>query len=101
MTISSSASTDGQSLTIGVSGLFDFGVHREFRDAYEANSKGIKDFVIDLHDTEFMDSTACGMLLVFRDYVGGDSASVKIVNCNDDIKSVLGLVHFDKLFNIS
>ena len=64
MSLSTTVSPDGSTVTIAISGRFDFGIHREFRNAYEkaevksANPK----YVVDLGGTEYMDSSALGML---------------------------------------
>ena len=41
------------------------------------------------------------MLLLLRDYVGGDESDVRLVNCNSDVRKILAISNFDKLFDIS
>ena len=48
----------------------------------------------------YLDSSALGMLLLLRDYAGGDSASITIVHCNDDIKKIFAISNFEQLFDI-
>ena len=102
MSLSTQISEDGRTVTISISGRFDFGIHREFRNAYEkaeiteANPK----FVVDLGGTDYMDSSALGMLLLLREHAGGDKSDVAIVNCRPVIKEILDIANFDKLFAI-
>ena len=54
-----------------------------------------------MKDTTYMDSSALGMLLLLRDHAGGDTAEVQVVNSNSDVRKILGISNFDKLFDIS
>ena len=40
------------------------------------------------------------MLLLLRDYAGGDSAQILIVNCNPDVRKILSISNFEQLFKI-
>ena len=101
MSIESEVSLDGTKLTITVKGRFDFGSHQKFRDAYERFYKVPEVYVVDLKDTTYMDSSALGMLLLLRDHAGGDNADVQVVNSNSDVRKILAISNFDKLFDIS
>ncbi len=101
MRVSRQLSPDGKHLTIKISGRFDFSLHEEFRKAYEGMGANGTSFQIDLGQTEYIDSAACGMLLVFRDAVGGDHADISIVNASPVIKKTLQLLQFQRLFKIS
>lgn len=102
MSLSTRVSDDGASVTIAISGRFDFGIHREFRNAYEKAEVKTPHpkFVVDLGGTEYMDSSALGMLLLLREHAGGDRSDVTIVNCRPVIKEILDIANFDKLFTI-
>ena len=97
MAISTTNSENG--LTIAIDGRFDFSSHKEFRDAYKATDPGAS-FVIDMTATDYMDSSALGMLLLLREYAGADKAKVKITGCSPDIKKILTISNFQKLFDI-
>ncbi|MGK0248603.1 MAG: anti-anti-sigma factor [Oleispira sp.] len=90
----------GSELTIKVNGRFDFSTHQEFREAYETISPDVDRYIVDLGNTSYLDSSALGMLLLLRDHAGGDSASVKIVKCNDDVRKILTISNFEQLFTI-
>jgi anti-anti-sigma factor len=90
----------GKELTIKVDGRFDFSAHQEFRGAYEAISSDVNRYIVDLGNTSYLDSSALGMLLLLRDYAGGDSASIKIVKCNDYVRKIFTISNFEQLFTI-
>jgi anti-anti-sigma factor len=94
-----STSDENGTITISVSGNFDFSSHRDFIDAYKQYEKHQKRFVVDLNKAEYMDSSALGMLLQLKEYSkGGDS--VVISNPNDDVTKILQIAKFDQLFKI-
>ena len=87
--------------TLRIDGEFDFKLNRSFREFYEKAPPETQRYVIDLANTQYMDSSALGMLLLLRDYVDGDRKRVFIVNCNHEIKKIMTITNFDRLFNIS
>jgi len=100
MSVSAQTNQNGKELTINIEGRFDFSSHQEFRQIYENASSDISEFVIDMNDATYLDSSALGMLLLLRDHAGGDNADIKIVHCNDDVKKILTISNFGQLFNI-
>ncbi|MFT3931530.1 MAG: STAS domain-containing protein [Spongiibacteraceae bacterium] len=100
MTIIAKPSTDGSELTIEVEGRFDFSAHLEFRKAYEKPGPKPKKFVIDMSRTSYLDSSALGMLLLLRDFAGGDSARINISHCSPEVKNILTVSNFDQLFTL-
>lgn len=101
MTVESEVSLDGTKLTIAIKGRFDFGSHQTFREAYERFYKVPQLYVVDLKETTYLDSSALGMLLLLRDHAGGDEADIRVINSNSDVRKILGISNFDKLFDIS
>lgn len=98
--MSVTASESGNTVTIKVTGRFDFSAHQEFINAYRDVPKGEKAFVVDLSATEYMDSSAMGMLLQLREHA--DKASrIELANANANIQEILKIANFDKLFNVS
>jgi len=101
MTLTTQVSNDGHIVTISINGRFDFNLYKDFRDAYETGlNKGNIKFIINLSQTEYMDSSALGMLLVLKERTGGDNSSIVLKNCNKEIKNILSISNFDKLFSI-
>jgi anti-anti-sigma factor len=87
---------------IKVGERFDFSLHADFRKACEASlaDRGLSKYVVDLGDTVYMDSSALGMLLVFRESVG-DGGRITLANCRDEIREILNIANFQKLFEIN
>lgn len=100
MSVESEVSLDGKTLTIAIKGRFDFGSHQVFRDAYERFYKVPQVYIVDLKETTYMDSSALGMLLLLRDHAGGDNSEVRVINSSSDVRKILAISNFDKLFDI-
>lgn len=100
MPIQTRRSHDGRTLIIKIEGRFDFSTHQAFRDAYEHGGKDTHDYVVDLSEATYLDSSALGMLLLLRDYAGGDNARIAIENCNNDVRKILTISNFEQLFTI-
>lgn len=101
MAINTNIDTGTQTLVIKVSGRFDFGVHQDFRKATEQATQEIKTIVVDMANTDYVDSSALGMLLVLRDKVGDNKSAVLIKSAKPDVRKILEIANFDKLFTLS
>jgi len=100
--MSVSCNVSGNKVNISVSGRFDFSSHKEFREAYrKAPSGSNNEYLIDLSATDYIDSSALGMMLLLREHAGGDQSDVSITGCRVDVKDILMVSNFDKLFKIS
>ncbi len=100
MSIIAKPSADGAELTIEVEGRFDFSAHLDFRKAYEKSAPKPKKYVIDMGRASYLDSSALGMLLLLRDFAGGDTAQVSISHCSPEVKNILTVSNFDQLFQL-
>ncbi len=92
--------TSGKQHTIKIQGRFDFSVQRDFRKAYEKAASNSQ-FILDFSSADYMDSSALGMLLLLRDYAGAENADISLNKCPSEIKSILEISNFQKLFKIS
>ncbi|AVE04935.1 STAS domain-containing protein [Pseudomonas sp. R11F] len=101
MSVTSEVSLDGKQLTIAIKGRFDFGSHQHFREAYERFYKVPDAYTVDLKEATYLDSSALGMLLLLRDHAGGDDSQVTLINCSPDVRKILAISNFDKLFDIN
>lgn len=99
--VTATSAESGKQLKIEINGRFDFAAHQQFRDAYEKVFPKPETYVIDLAKTNYLDSSALGMLLLLRDHAGGEASSVKVVNSSADVRKILAISNFDKLFEIS
>ena len=95
-------SVDYQSdeVKITITGRFDFSQHKQFKDCYERKGKQAKSYTVDLGSVDYIDSSALGMLLILREYAGGASARIAIRNCSPEVKKLLQVANFEKLFAI-
>ncbi|NWB29390.1 STAS domain-containing protein [Pseudomonas gingeri] len=101
MAVESAVTDNGRKLTISIKGRFDFGKHQEFRDSYERVDTRPESVIVDLNETTYLDSSALGMLLLLRDHAGGDDADIRVINSNSDVRKILAISNFDKLFDIA
>jgi HptB-dependent secretion and biofilm anti anti-sigma factor len=92
-------SQDGNEITISLPEKFDFQLHKEFRQAYE--EADAKSLVLDMNKTQYMDSSALGMLLQLKEYSDNNNSKICIKNASNNIMQIMQIAHFDKLFTIA
>jgi anti-anti-sigma factor len=91
----------GRSVIISVAGRLDFHCHDEFRKVYESDAPGeVGEYVVDLKQTDYIDSSALGMLLLLREAVAGID-KVRIVNCQPAVRRILEIANFNQLFLVT
>jgi len=100
MAISTKISEDNKILTIAVSGNFDINSYHKFGTSYKDILQPGMDVIIDLAETEYMDSSSLGMLLMLRERAGSDNSQIEIKNCSPGITKILTTANFDKLFKM-
>ena len=101
MSITTSLSDNKLTKEINISGDFDFNLRKPFRDAYINETNNIKEFNINLRNTDYLDSSALGMLLLFKEHADNYSQKIRITNVNPKIKELLDLSNFGQIFDIS
>ncbi len=88
--------------TIKLQGRFDFNTHREFRAFSETTlQEAPSQIQVDLAGVDYLDSSALGMLLMLRDKAQAGNKTVALVNCRGNVRQVLDIANFGKLFSIS
>jgi len=90
----------GDCTILRIEGRFDFNTQREFRETtsmllQDTNAHVVQ---IDLGDVDYIDSSALGMLLMFRDKLRAANKTISLANCRGSVKQVLDIAKFDKLF---
>ncbi len=95
MGIETSVSEDGKTITISVNGRFDFSVHKDFRNSYKDHPANTH-YRVNLSSTDYLDSSALGMLLLLKKHA---DSNVVIEKPNEEVKRVLTIANFDKVFN--
>ena len=89
-----------RNLTISISGRFDFAVHREFRAAVDAIDNEISDVFIDFRTTEYVDSSALGMLLLLKNKMNNQKEKVTLINAKPEVKKIFEIANFGQLFTL-
>ncbi len=100
MGISTTVSDGGDKVTIAVAGKFDFQLYDEFRASYADTAGSGVAYVVDLSDTEYLDSSALGMLLLLREHAGGEASKIEIRQASPEVRKILDVANFGKLFRI-
>lgn len=100
MPVSATVNSGGHEVVISVSGRFDYSVQKEFRDAYRDHGAECR-FRVDLSGAEYLDSAALGMLLLLRKHAGDNNNNVTLEKAPSDVRKMLAIANFDKLFSIS
>lgn len=88
--------------TVRLEGRFDFDTHREFRSTVEAVLQDPASTLvrIDLGGVDYLDSSALGMLLMLRDKASATNRKVALANSRGNVRQVLEIANFGKLFAI-
>ena len=100
MSVTVKQSDSGKTVTIQVAGRFDFSCHQAFIKAYKETPKGEYNFIVDLSKTDYMDSSAMGMLLKLREHSTKQPQSVVLANGNEAIQEILRIANFGKIFTL-
>lgn len=92
--------SDNKSAIIKINGRFDFSLHSDFRKSYKDVNLSNGVYTVDLGGTDYLDSSALGMLLLLKEHADSQSSKVHLVNYNNEIKEILTIASFDKLFTL-
>lgn len=100
MAVRKVADDSEKTLTIFIEDRFDFSLHQVFKDAYsDVTSAGSK-FILDLSKTDYMDSSALGMILLLKDHAEKVSGSIIIRKPSDAVAKILEIAQFHRLMTI-
>jgi len=88
-------------LKITIREHFTFELLRDFRSAYEPHLQSVNQVIIDLEDAEYMDSSSLGMLMSLHNACAGRGVPVVLTGCNQTVREILHVVHFEKKFEIN
>ena len=79
---------------------FDFSLVTEFRNVYEDLDPRVQQVDIDLSATQYMDSSALGMLLNMQKVLAERQLTYRILNTRPQIARILQISRFNKKFDI-
>ena len=90
------------SARITMSGRFDFGVHRDFKNAYmtllgNANVHGLE---LEMSRVDYLDSAALGMLLLLHERAKDVNKSLALLNASGVASQMMEVANFSKFFTI-
>lgn len=100
MPINTLVEEDAGLVTLNLPERFDFSLHKEFVATYKTHEKGKMNYVVDLSRTEYIDSSALGMLLQLRDHCSNRPDGVVLQNGSGAVLEILRTAQFNKLFII-
>ena len=100
MTVETKLTENDELLVISIKGAFDFSMLDDFRIAYTRDIEKSTRVVIDMRDTLSINSSALGMLLNMQRHLDKDDGEIKVINCNDVVKKIFNITHFNKKFTI-
>ena len=97
MNVITRSSDDGVQVTVEVHGRFDINVYPQFNELIDGAESDTR-FTVDLSNTEYLDSSALGMLLMMREKTGNLKEGVRIVGCCPEVRKVLDVANLCRLF---
>jgi len=94
-------SADASGVRIALQETLSFKDHQEFRrlvtDVVERKATNV---VVDLSGLSMIDSAGLGLLVILNDRIKQAGGGVTLTRPNEDVKRLLAIVEFDKLFAI-
>jgi len=99
MSISSKLSNG--TLTVNISGRFDFSTHKAFRATLDSIDKHVKHVRVDMRTTDYLDSSALGMLLLLKSKMNDQKDAISLINAKPEVKKILEIANFGQLFTLS
>lgn len=100
MSVNKKVSDDNRKVEISVAGRFDFSLHQHFRDSYTNCKNKNVEFILNLSETTYMDSSALGMILLLKDHAESCSGKVVINKPSDSVNKILEIAQFHRLLTI-
>lgn len=98
MAVNMTVCANGDRVTIAVTGKFDFDLYDDFRASYAGTAGVGVAYQVDLAGTDYLDSSALGMLLLLREHAGGVASDIEIIQASPEVRRILDVANFGKLF---
>lgn len=94
------ASVKGDTVTIAISDRFDINLCQRFSECFREYPVTHK-FIIDLNNTDYLDSSGLGSMIALHHYVIDAGGKVMITGANDAVIRILKMANFEQLFDIA
>jgi len=91
---------NGNTITISTPSRFDYNSHKGFKQAYSSSDGDNSLYVVDMSSTKYIDSSALGILLLLRNHANSDASRITIKGMHKEVKDILLVSNFDKLFTM-
>jgi anti-anti-sigma factor len=88
-----------EKLIFHVNGSFNHAVGVDLKNLAKSQKKA-KEYVIDLEGVSYINSSAFGVLLTIRETFGITNNEISLINVSDEVKQMLSVVNFDRLFKV-
>lgn len=94
-------SRQGDAAVIGIEGQLVAGNRQQLREAVlNELERGARAVVIDFVDTGYIDSAGLGVLVSLSKKIREAGASLRLVNLNEDLRTLFELTRLDTLFDL-
>lgn len=100
MAITTEYRQQNEVLVIKTGEKFDFSKVEDFRSAYGSVNPDTRHIAVDLSKTEYMDSSALGMLLNMQKSLKQNNYTYSIENARPQVAKILQISRFDKKFEL-
>ncbi|MEW9798091.1 STAS domain-containing protein [Alteromonas sp. CYL-A6] len=101
MGIETKLNSEETALTIVMDERFDYAKVQDFKEAYSGLPNSVSHIAVNLAKTEYMDSSALGMLLNMQKVLSDRKLTYSIEQCRPRVERILQISRFDKKFTIS
>lgn len=91
---------NSDNVTIKFPDAFGYSLRKEFKQLIDTHVRGTK-YILDMGDLSRIDSSALGMLIMLREAAGGELANISFINMAPQVRSLLQIANFHKLFKFS
>lgn len=90
----------GKKEVISLSGQFVMSKHQDFYRAMSAALQNLntEEIVVDLAGVHYLDSSACGMLIMLRQKAIETGKTVALASATGSVREALNIMNFGKLF---
>jgi anti-sigma B factor antagonist len=93
---------DGDTLLVGIEGQLVAGNRQQLREAVNNEiERGARSVIIDFVDTGYVDSAGLGVLVSLSKKIREADATLRLVNLNDDLRTLFELTRLDTLFDLT
>lgn len=94
-------SRDGDVVVVAIEGQLVAGNRQQLREAVTNEvERGARSIVIDFADTGYVDSAGLGVLVSLSKRVREANAALRLVNLNEDLRTLFELTRLDTLFDL-